>query len=80
MESLEAVMASFVIIAIALSAVCTLLFGAFLTISFTIHREDRMSTVTGHAPSWVCRGARHVAGWHRLRWDQAGARTPVLYR
>ncbi len=73
-------MASFVIIAIALSAACTLLFGVFLAISFTIEREDRHRTVTGHAPSRVCQSARHIAGWHRFRWEQTGPRTPVLYR
>jgi hypothetical protein len=61
-------MASLVTIAIALSAVSGVLFGAFVTISFAIRREDNVGTLTGRAPSRVCQGARLMTGWHRSRW------------
>jgi len=64
-------MASFVTIAIALSVAYGVLFGVFFAISFAIRREDRVGTLTGGAPSRACRRARLMAGWHRVRWDQA---------
>jgi hypothetical protein len=71
-------MASFVTIAIALFVAYCVLFGAFFAISFTIRREDSLGTLTGRAPSWVCQSARHIAGWHRSRWDPAGPHAPRL--
>ena len=55
-----------------------ILFGAFFAISFAIRREDVTGTLTGHAPSRACRNARHVAGYHRLRWDSFGPGSGVL--
>jgi hypothetical protein len=77
-ESLEAVVASFIPIAIALFAAYGVLFGVFFVISFAIRREDRRGTVIGRAPSLACQSARHIAGWHRLRWDQSGPRATAL--
>ena len=65
-------MASLVTIAIASSVAFGVLFGAFFAISFAIRREDKVGTLTGQAPSKACQSARHVAGFHRLRWDTLG--------
>jgi hypothetical protein len=71
-------MASFVSIAIALFAAYGVLFGAFFAISFAIRREDRHGTVTGRPPSRACESARHIAGWHRVRWGQTGPRATAI--
>ena len=71
-------MASLVTIAIALFIAYGVLFGAFFVISFTIRREDSLGTVTGRAPSRARQSARHIAGWHRFRWDLAGPHTPAI--
>jgi hypothetical protein len=65
-------MASIVWIAIGIAAAYGALFGAFLAISFAIRREDKVGTLAGRAPSRACQRARHVAGFHRLRWDSFG--------
>jgi hypothetical protein len=70
-------MASIVWIAIGITIACGALFTAFLAISFAIRREDKVGTLTGHAPSRACESARHVAGFHRLRWDSFGPRSGV---
>jgi hypothetical protein len=51
-----------------------ILFGAFFVISFAIRREDVTGTLTGHAPSRACRGARLLTQWHRVRWESEGPR------
>jgi hypothetical protein len=71
-------MASFVVIAIATSAAFGILFGAFFRICYIINREDRHGTVVGSAPTRACMSARHIAGWHRLRWDTTGPRRPAI--
>jgi len=73
-------MASIVTIAIASAVAFGVLFGAFLAISFAIRREDKIGTLTGRAPSRACQSARHVAGFHRLRWDTLGPRSGVAAR
>jgi hypothetical protein len=78
MEGWEATMAGFVAFAIALSVTCGGLFVAFLVISFTIRREDNRGSLTIPAPSRACQSARHVAGFHRLRWDSFGPGSGVL--
>ena len=65
-------MASLAMIAISLSVAYGVLFGAFIVLSRAIRREDHDGTLTGRAPSLVCRSARSFTGWHRLRWDQYG--------
>ncbi|MGH3168865.1 MAG: hypothetical protein ACRDN0_23650 [Trebonia sp.] len=65
-------MAEFMTFAIALAITAGVLFGAFLAISFTIRREDKRGSLTIPAPSRACRNARHVAGFHRLRWESFG--------
>ena len=65
-------MASLAMIAISLSVAYVVLFGAFFALSLAIRREDHRGTLTGRAPSLVCRSARYFTGWHRLRWDQYG--------
>ena len=56
------------------------LFGAFFAISFAIRREDVTGTLTGHAPSRACRGARFLTQWHRVRWDSEGPRPRLAIR
>ncbi len=68
-------MASIIWIAIGIAVAYGILFVAFLAISFAIRREDKIGTLTGHAPSKACESARHVAGFHRLRWDSFGPRS-----
>lgn len=68
-------MAEFITLAIALAVTCGALFGAFLAISFAIRREDNRGSLTIAAPTRACRNARHVAGFHRLRWDTFGPRS-----
>ena len=71
-------MAGFVTFAIVLTVTCGVLLGAFLAISFTIRREDRSGSLTIPAPNRACRNARHVTGYHRLRWDTLGPRSGAL--
>ena len=71
-------MASLVPIAIALFAAYGVLLVGFYLISRAIRREDKAGTLTGRAPTRVCWSARHMAGWHRVRWDHAGPTTPVV--
>jgi hypothetical protein len=66
--SWEAMVASLVTFAIALFAAYGVMFGIFFTISRAIRREDKVGTLTGNAPSWACRSARIMTGWHRSRW------------
>jgi len=66
-EVLEATVATFVVIAIALAVAAAVLFGAFVAICRAISREDRLGTLAGRAPSMTCRGARHMTGFHRTR-------------
>lgn len=54
--------------------IASLVFGAYLKISFTINREDRSGSISGDAPNWTCRRARSMTGYHRLRWDGVGPR------
>ena len=68
-------MAGIAIITIGITVGWGALFCAFLAISFAIRREDRVGTLVGRAPSRTCRSARHVAGFHRLRWDSFGPRS-----
>jgi hypothetical protein len=70
-------MASIVWITIGIAVAYGILFGEFLAISFAIRREDKVGTLTGCAPSRACESARHVAGFHRLRWDSFGPRSGV---
>jgi hypothetical protein len=65
-------MADLITFAIAFAVTCGVLFGAFLAVSLTIRREDRRGSLTIPAPSRACRNARHVTGFHRLRWDTFG--------
>lgn len=65
-------MAEFITFAIALTITAGVLFGAFLAICFMIRREDKRGSLTIPAPSRACRNARHVAGFHRLRWESFG--------
>lgn len=71
-------MASLVTFAIILTIACGVLFVGFLAISFAIRREDNRGSLTVPAPSRACRNARHVAGYHRLRWDSFGPGSGVL--
>lgn len=71
-------MAGFVTFAIILVVTCGGLFGAFLAISFAIRREDNHGSLTIPAPTRSCRNARHVAGYHRLRWDSFGPGSGVF--
>jgi hypothetical protein len=70
-------MADIVWIIIGITVAFGALSGALLAISFAIRREDKVGTLTGRAPSRACRSARHVAGFHRLRWDSFGRRSGV---
>lgn len=65
-------MAEFITFAIALAITCGVLFGAFLAISFAIRREDNRGSLATPAPTRACRNARHVTGFHRLRWERYG--------
>jgi hypothetical protein len=65
---LEAAVAVFVVIAIALAVAVAVLFGALVVISLAIRKEDRLGTLAGRAPNRICRGARHMTGWHWTRW------------
>lgn len=65
-------MTSLITIAIILSVVSGVLFGAFLAISFAIKREDGVGSLTDQAPSRACRSARFMTGWHRARWESVG--------
>jgi hypothetical protein len=71
-------MAGFVTFAIVLTITGGILLGAFLAISFTISREDRRGSLTVPAPTRACRNARHVTGYHRLRWETLGPRSGAL--
>jgi hypothetical protein len=71
-------MASIVWITIGITLTCGALFCAFLAISFAIRREDKVGTLAGRAPSKACQSARHVAGFHRLRWNSFGPRSGVV--
>jgi hypothetical protein len=71
-------MASIVTFAFALLVTCGVLFGAFLAISFAIRREDKRGSLAISAPTRACQRARHVAGFHRLRWDSFGPGSGVL--
>jgi hypothetical protein len=73
-------MASLVTFAIILTVTCGVLFVGFLAISFAIRREDNRGSLTVAAPSRACRNARHVAGYHRLRWDSFGPGSGILTR
>jgi hypothetical protein len=68
-------MASIMWITIGITVAYGILFGAFLAISFAIRREDKVGTLVGRAPDWKCKSARHVAGFHRLRWDSFGPKS-----
>jgi Flp pilus assembly protein protease CpaA len=68
-------MAEFITFAIALVITCCVLIGAFLVISFTIRREDNRGSLTIPAPTRACRNARHVTGFHRLRWEPSRSGT-----
>lgn len=70
-------MAEFITFAIALAGAGGVLLGVFLAISFAIRREDSRGSLTIPAPTRSCRNARHVAGFHRLRWEQQGPRSGV---
>jgi hypothetical protein len=78
-ESWEAPMAGFIATLITFTVGTAVafgvLFGAFFAISFAIRREDVTGTLTGHAPSRACRGARLLTQWHRVRWESEGPRT-----
>jgi hypothetical protein len=65
---LEAAVAAFVVMAIALAVAAALLFGAFVVISLAIRKEDRLGTLAGRAPNRICRGVRHMTGLHWTRW------------
>jgi hypothetical protein len=67
-EVLEATVATFVVIAIALAAAAIVLLGVFIVISLAIRREDRLGTLAGRAPGIICRAARHMSGFHRTNW------------
>jgi hypothetical protein len=71
-------MAGLVTFALALTVTSGILIGAFLAVSFAIRREDRRGSLTIAAPSRACQSARHVTGFHRLRWDQFGPRSGAL--
>lgn len=71
-------MAGFVVLAIVLTAASGILMGAFLAISFAIRREDNRGSLTIAAPTRACQSARHVTGFHRLRWEQLGPRSGAL--
>jgi hypothetical protein len=70
-------MASIMWITIGITVAYGILFGAFLAISFAIRREDKVGTLVGRAPSRACQSARHVAGFHRVRWDSFGPKSGV---
>jgi hypothetical protein len=67
-EVLEAAVAAFVVIAIALAVALAVLIGALVVISLAIRKEDRLGTLAGRAPNRICRGTRHMTGWHWTRW------------
>jgi hypothetical protein len=71
-------MASFVAIALATSAAFGTLLAAFFAICYNIKREDRRGTLDGNAPSRACMGARHIAGWHRFRWETGPQRLSIV--
>lgn len=64
--------ASLVIVAISIAVAYGVVFGAFVAISFAIRREDHRGTLVGRAPGLASRSARHVAGYHRIKWDSFG--------
>ncbi len=70
-------MASFIAIAVATFATFAIMSGVFLRICYVIKREDRHGTLAGSAPSRACMSARHIAGWHRFRWE-TGPRRPAI--
>lgn len=70
-------MASLVTFTFVLLIACGVLLGAFLAISFAIRREDKRGSLTIQAPTRACRSARHVAGFHRLRWESFGPSSGV---
>lgn len=62
-------MSSLVAIALALVlALYGVVFGAFLTISFAIRREDRRGSLAWDAGGMTEQSARSITGWHRARW------------
>jgi hypothetical protein len=67
-EVLEAAVAAFVVIAIVLAVAAAVLFAAFVVICLAIRKEDRIGTLAGRAPNRICRGVRHMTGWHWTRW------------
>jgi hypothetical protein len=64
-EEFGAVMASLLIITIALVVSLGILFGAFLAISFTIRREDRARTLSWDAPDRTAQSVRALTGYTR---------------
>jgi hypothetical protein len=80
MQSLEAAMAVLVLIAIALFSAYGVLLVGFVLISRAIRREDNDHTLAGRAPNWVCWSARHMVGFHLVRWESTSPRrrTPVM--
>ena len=67
-EVLEAVMAGFVVVIIALflGGVVT---GAIILVSFAVRREDRQYSLIGDAPDRLSRGARRLNGVGRRDLD-----------
>jgi len=63
-KSSEAVMASLVVVALAITA-AGIVAGAFITISFTIRREDRARTLSWDAPDRTARNVRTLTGYSR---------------
>jgi ABC-type arginine/histidine transport system permease subunit len=63
-NSSEAVMASLVVIALAITTT-GVVFGAFIAISFTIRREDRARTLSWDAPDRTAQNVRTLTGYTR---------------
>jgi hypothetical protein len=57
-------MASLIVIALVIT-VAGIAAGAFITISFTIRREDRAMTLGSDAPGRTARNVRTLAGYSR---------------
>lgn len=61
-------MSSLITIALVLALAYGAVFGAFLTLSFAIRREDKRRTLAWDAGGRAERSARSITGWHRARW------------
>ncbi len=61
-------MSTLITITLVLALAYGAVFGAFLTLSFAIRREDKRRTLAWDAGGRAEQSARSITGWHRARW------------